>query len=215
MTRQIQLTATALIAVAIGCAREDSTTTDARSDANASDATVGSTTNAEAPMTYADGAAGSMPTTNQTTHDDSQSQTVTAAKVAAETREALQTTGKFVAQNKDELVAEVREELRDVNTKLDEMQAQADSLSAEARSEFQQRWQTVTEKREALKTKLDELSASTGDAWRELRDGTQQAWDEFAGAVDKAADQFDRRTDASAKPAEETPGTGDPTSPNR
>ena len=79
-------------------------------------------------------------------------------------------------------------------------------LSAEARAEWDEHWRAITEKRDALSAKLNELSDSSGDAWEELREGTQQAWDEFELAIENAADQFG---DSAHQPESVTDASGD------
>jgi TolA-binding protein len=208
MNATTRILAAGLVAFAIGCAEETRTVESVPGVDTTPGATAGSP-QTEIPPTYANGTDATTP--NGAPALTSPAQTVTAAKVAQETRQALETTGQFVAQGTEEFATEVRAQLANIDSRVEQLEEQANTLTADARAEWQEHQQQIQEKRDALEAKLSELSAASDDAAADLREGVQTAWDEFEAAVKSAADQFDQggagetAPDAAEQPA--APGT--------
>lgn len=84
-----------------------------------------------------------------------------------------------------------------LQAELDAWQADIDRLSAKARLatadtriELQQQLEDLKKKRQAVKEKVDELHASSGAAWHEVKKGLQKAWPAAANGFRAARDKF-------------------------
>jgi hypothetical protein len=168
MNKLVQLGALGLMATAAGCSSDSGMTTSPPTTMNK-------------PPVAAPG-------------DGSTPGDVTADEVRQESKEALEAAGKYADKAKDEFVAKLKTQMDSLDKKIAEMEDKSQDKSAEARAKWDQRVEKLKERRVELDAQLEKVKASSGDAWRELRDGTQRAWSEFAGAVRSAAEEFDKDT---------------------
>ena len=81
-------------------------------------------------------------------------------------------------------------QLKEWDTKLDELKTKAQEATAELRTDYEKQLEILAEKREAAQAKLQELRLRTEDAWEDLKGGTERAWDEMRKALDRIASRF-------------------------
>lgn len=84
-----------------------------------------------------------------------------------------------------------------IEAKLDEWKAEIDRLKAKARqkqvdveTEYKEELNTLREKREELKRKLDKLEDASEDAWEDIKEGIEKSRKEMKTAFDKALKKF-------------------------
>ncbi len=81
-------------------------------------------------------------------------------------------------------------QLKELKVQMDLLEAKAGQVKAESKLELNNQIQTLRQKRDAVRSKLDEIKSSSGGAWKDLKAGLEKAADELKGALDKALDQF-------------------------
>ena len=91
---------------------------------------------------------------------------------------------------KEEYQARMEGQLKEVTAKLAELMAKADKATADAKVQYQAQIKTLKEKLQETQGRLQQLKASSGEAWVTLKDGTEKAWGELRGAVDGALAKF-------------------------
>jgi hypothetical protein len=82
-------------------------------------------------------------------------------------------------------IGKMEKQLKQWGAKLDDMVAEAEDASAEARRDYRKRIDHLKSKHQAAKLKLDELRAAGGDKWETLKAGIESAWEELEGAFEK------------------------------
>ncbi|MEX1229873.1 MAG: hypothetical protein WEB58_06515 [Planctomycetaceae bacterium] len=137
---------------------------------------------------------------------DNGKQTVTANKVIEETREAARYAGELISDTKDEYVAKLSAKMEEYDQEIERLQERASSLTGEAKAEWNEEIDEMQLRREQLRILLEELKASTGDAWRDLQTSTSQLWGELKARLDGAEDKIDKmKSDTDAEDVDEVP----------
>jgi peptidoglycan hydrolase CwlO-like protein len=91
---------------------------------------------------------------------------------------------------KEEYQAKMEAQLKDIAAKLAELLAKADKATAEAKVQYQEQIKHLRAKLQETQGRLQQLKASSGEAWVVLKDGTEKAWGELRGAMDNALAKF-------------------------
>jgi len=133
-------------------------------------------------------------TKNQTTAED----------VTRETREAAQTAADYSKQQAEKFRREVEDNLAKLDAKIETLKKRGTELSGEARQEWQAKMDRVSEKREAMESKLRTLQDASADAWDEIRQGVTGAWGDLETAYRKAAAEFENAEDSDQTSEEPT-----------
>jgi chromosome segregation ATPase len=115
---------------------------------------------------------------------------VTAEDVRRDTEKAADTATKAAAQAKEELEMRLKSGLADMDIEIAKLREKALALKDEAKTRWNERMADLKAKQEAARKKLDELGASTGEAWGHLEKGAQSAWDDLQKAFQAAAKEF-------------------------
>ena len=71
---------------------------------------------------------------------------------------------------KEEIKAQAGEALADAKSKIQELDAKKDSISAELKGEFQEKIEALKAKKDALEAKIDALEDDAEDKWDEIKD---------------------------------------------
>jgi len=91
---------------------------------------------------------------------------------------------------KDEFVRKMHAKLDQWNAEIDTLKAKADSAEAEARAEYHKQLETLRSKRDDARHKLNELESSGENAWEDLKAGVELAWESVSEAVRSATSRF-------------------------
>lgn len=71
---------------------------------------------------------------------------------------------------KEEIKAKAGEALADAKTKIRELDAKKDSISAELQAEFQEKIEALKAKKDTLEAKIDGLEDDAEEKWEEIKD---------------------------------------------
>lgn len=121
---------------------------------------------------------------------ESKQENVTSEDVKKETEEAYQTAVEYTAQQKEEIQAEMRRKLDDYKQKIEQLRAETETLSAEAKAEVKRRLEELRTKQQAAEQKLSQLKSSSGKAWNDIKQGLDRAVDDLEQAYKNARSQF-------------------------
>jgi hypothetical protein len=91
---------------------------------------------------------------------------------------------------KDEFVRTMHAKLDQWNAQIDVLSAKADQTEASARTEYHKQLETLRSKRDAARSKLNELESAGGNAWHDLKAGVELAWESVSEAVRSATSRF-------------------------
>jgi hypothetical protein len=129
--------------------------------------------------------------TDTSSDDNPSSSGVSLDEVQRQVDQAARTAGEYLAQKKDEYLAKMREELKDLDGTIAEMKEKGQELAGEAKEKWSRELSELEEKRGDLDERLREIAESSDDAWRELAKGLDSAW----GDLKDAAEQLDKPAD--------------------
>lgn len=93
-------------------------------------------------------------------------------------------------EDKDLYREKIEAKLKEIKARMELLEAKAAQVKAEAKLEYQRHLDELHQKREGLRSRLDELKSSGGEAWKDLRAGMEKAADDLKQAIDKALDKF-------------------------
>jgi len=125
---------------------------------------------------------------------DLPSKPVTTDDVGRDARKAADTGLQYSLQAKDELVAALEAQRKDLEGKIAELREKGSELKDEAKTNWEKKMSELDTKRTAANAKLAELGNATAGAWEEMQKGAKSAWDELNKAYQEAAKEFDPDT---------------------
>jgi hypothetical protein len=115
---------------------------------------------------------------------------ITGAEVRQKVGAAAEAVGQYVAQSKDEFVAELRKRLDQLDTKIGELRSKAAEAAADAKPAIEKQITELSKKRDEYAKKVEEVQSSAGDAWKELRAGMDKAWGDLSKGISDAWEKF-------------------------
>jgi hypothetical protein len=80
--------------------------------------------------------------------------------------------------------------LKEWKAKIEQLEARAGQVKADAKIEYQEKIRELKEKEKAARSKLEELKKGGSEAWRELKGGLEKAGDDLKAAIEKAVSKF-------------------------
>lgn len=92
--------------------------------------------------------------------------------------------------NKDDFVRKMHAKLDQWNAEIEALSVKATATEAEARSEYHKQIESLRSKRDAARSKLNELESAGESAWEDLKAGVELAWESVSEAVRSAASRF-------------------------
>jgi len=93
-------------------------------------------------------------------------------------------------EEKDLYQKKLESKLKEIKARMEMLEAKAVQAKAEFKPEYQKHLYELRQKREALRSKLDEIKKSSGEAWKDVQQGAQAAWDELDKAFRDASNKF-------------------------
>jgi len=93
-------------------------------------------------------------------------------------------------KSREEYIDMMSKQLKEWSAKIDQLESQIGTTSADMKKSYEQRLLDIKDKRDAMSRKLEELKSSSGDAWKTLATGMDNAWDVFMVAFRSAKDKF-------------------------
>lgn len=107
-------------------------------------------------------------------------------KITKETREAVEATKEYTAQQKEAFQRKAHEELAALQKQIIALKGKVSEASTAARAELQKSIAELEKKKDAAKNKLDELRSATDTKWTEVKSGVNSALDELKESYQKA-----------------------------
>lgn len=95
-----------------------------------------------------------------------------------------------MSQERDAYVEKFKAQIDQLNAQIDSLEAKAKEAKADARIKYEQQLDDLREKRDAARSRLDDLHSASGDAWQDLKGGFERSWSAFRDAVQQAIKQF-------------------------
>lgn len=92
--------------------------------------------------------------------------------------------------SRDEYIRRMQAKLDEWNADIDSLTVKAGEVSADARSECNEQIASLKAKQTAARQKIDELQHSGEGAWEDLKTGIELAWSAIGEAIDSARSRF-------------------------
>jgi uncharacterized coiled-coil DUF342 family protein len=81
-------------------------------------------------------------------------------------------------------------QLKEWDTEIDQLEAKAEKAKADVKVEYNQQVHELKQKKDAAKSKLEEIIKAGDEAWDELKFGADKAFDEMKFAFEAAISRF-------------------------
>lgn len=107
-------------------------------------------------------------------------------KITKETREAVEATKEYTAQQKEAFQRKAHEELAALQKQVIVLKGKVSEASTAARAELKKSIAELEKKKDTAKNKLDELRSATDTKWTEVKSGVNSALDELKESYQKA-----------------------------
>ena len=91
---------------------------------------------------------------------------------------------------KDEYCATMESEIKKWDAEVDNLNAKAKQMGADARARYDEQLKAMRASRDAANSKLQEMRAASESAWQQMQSGVDAAWTSMKNALDKASSQF-------------------------
>ncbi len=96
--------------------------------------------------------------------------------------------------NREDLLEQLKKKFDDLNYRWNiernNLEANAQHASAEARKKFEEKQREFTIIRNDMKEKISALEVASENAWEDLKDGAEKTWNALSEAFDKASSHF-------------------------
>jgi len=115
---------------------------------------------------------------------------VSAQDVKKETKEALETTKEFTAQQKAEFQKKMRAELDRMQKRIDHLTAKAHQAKKEAQADLNEAIAELQMQKDATGKKLHELESASEKAWGDLKSGMSAAMEDLEKSYKRALSHF-------------------------
>lgn len=111
-------------------------------------------------------------------------------KIARQTKKVASTVGSNLNQSKNDFVASVRWENRQLEKRIEELKEALSKKGNQAGVGIKREIADLEVKRKDLNIKLKDVENASGDAWQQLKQGVQEAVADLRQATDKAEDEL-------------------------
>jgi uncharacterized coiled-coil DUF342 family protein len=92
--------------------------------------------------------------------------------------------------SRDEYIRKMQAKLEEWNAEIDTLAAKAGKVSEEVRNEYNEQIESLKAKQTAGRQKIEELQHSGESAWGDLKSGIELAWTAMGEAIDSARSRF-------------------------
>jgi uncharacterized coiled-coil DUF342 family protein len=92
--------------------------------------------------------------------------------------------------SRDEYVRKLQEKLEEWNAEIDTLAAKAGEVKADAKNEYAEHIEALKAKQAVAREKIDELQQSAESAWEDLKSGLELAWTAVGEAISSAKSRF-------------------------
>ena len=92
--------------------------------------------------------------------------------------------------SRDEYIRKMQAKLEEWNAEIDTLIAKAGEVSADVTKEYHEQIDTLKVKQAVARQKIEELKQAGESAWVDLKSGIEQAWSAMGEAIDSAKSRF-------------------------
>ena len=92
--------------------------------------------------------------------------------------------------SRDEYIRKMQAKLEEWNAEVDTLAAKAGKVSEDVRNEYNEQIESLKAKQAAARQKIEELQHSGESAWGDLKSGIELAWTAMGEAIDSARSRF-------------------------
>jgi hypothetical protein len=111
----------------------------------------------------------------------------TDADVHRDVGKAVETTGNYLSEKRDEYTVELKQRLTGLDGKIAELKQRASTLGEEARERWKPQLERLEELRAETETKLEAVQKASGPAWEDFKQGAESAWKKLHEAYEHAS----------------------------
>jgi len=129
-------------------------------------------------------------------------QETTADDVKKETREAIDVTGKYLSEQKDDAVATTKEQYEKLKDRWSSLMETAEAKGDEAKEKLAEYKDDLDVQMDKLDQQIDKMQEAGDEAWTDVRKNT-------AEALNKAGDLLDRAAESVGGPDADSPDATD------
>ena len=90
-------------------------------------------------------------------------------------------------KNREEYQGNMEAQLSAWGAEIDKLKVRADKASADTRQGYYDQIEALHAKQASMQAKLQELKASSDDAWEDLKEGLEHSWNQVKDSFNKAA----------------------------
>lgn len=92
--------------------------------------------------------------------------------------------------NRDEYIRKMQAKLEEWNAEIDTLAAKASEVSADVKKEYNEQIESLKAKQAVARQKIEELQQAGESAWVDLKAGIELAWTAMGEAIDSARSRF-------------------------
>lgn len=112
------------------------------------------------------------------------------AEVSKQAGDAWNTIKSYTLDKKSEAVAYGEQLMKDIDSKIGQLEAKASDASGEAKTKYNKEVENLKVVRANTAAKLDKMEKESGSAWNEAKQGFADAYKDLQHAYNKAAGKF-------------------------
>ena len=117
---------------------------------------------------------------------------ITSEDVRRDAGQAVNTAAEFAQQTKEEFQKNFDARLKDLDAEIAKLREKGRDLKDDAKTTWDRKMAELEAKRDVARAKLDEVSHSSAEGWKDIQKGAQSAWDELDKAIKDASRESDR-----------------------
>jgi len=127
-------------------------------------------------------------------NEQSQSKPAAVSKedVKKEAKEAYDTTKTYTQEQMQAFREQTEAELAEYGKEIDQLQAKAEMMGADAKAKAEQQLTALRQKRDAVSEKMKELGSSSEGAWEQIKSGIEAALEDLGNTYKKVAAEFSK-----------------------
>lgn len=101
-----------------------------------------------------------------------------------------QDAGEQFRHDRDVVVANIKARTKEIDAKIDELQAKAKRSGNEAKADTKDQIEKLKDERDGLNDDLKKAQSATADAWQDVKKGFKRAGNEIGDAFDRAGEKL-------------------------
>jgi uncharacterized coiled-coil DUF342 family protein len=92
--------------------------------------------------------------------------------------------------SRDEYIRRMQTKLEELNAEIDRLSAKAGEVKADVKNEYNEQIAALKARQTVARQKIEELQKAGESAWEDLKSGIELAWTAMGEAIDSARSRF-------------------------